>query len=405
MSARLTILSLLIFSFGCQRGTPEQSDWKGQLLRSDGKNIPFQFYADLRPSTPIGYFIVGDERVQVPEIVHNGDSLTFLFSEYSAAMRGRLNGSSWEGKYIRYRANVLSIPFSAIAAPTDTSRTVQDAKPAIPLMGKFRAYLQRGAAVDSAAVATFWMKNDSIFGTVIAPDGDYGLNAGKQSGTSVLLTRFTGWQAQIFELRQDGSSWNGKIYVRDEPPTTLTLHPLNMLPEIIPGGRETKIKESGAAFAFAGITSEGDTLTNLSERFRGKALIVDIMGTWCHNCMDEAPVLQQLYEEYKAKGLEIVGLSFEINDNAELAKKNLRLYQKRFGITFPVLFCGSTEDTYVDQKLKSQLDNFYAYPTSLFIDKRGNVEYIHIGFKGPGTGDEFQAEVQHIYATLKRILR
>jgi thiol-disulfide isomerase/thioredoxin len=240
---------------------------------------------------------------------------------------------------------------------------------------------------------------------LIAPDGDYGLNVGVQLGTSVSLARFAGWQAQLFELNRDGSAWKGAYFVRDEPPVPLTLEPRPSLPEKIDGGRETRIKDHNGPFQFSGITPAGDTLTNRSSLFKGKALIIDIMGTWCHNCMDEAPVLQQLYAEYKDKGLVVIGLSFEINDTPQLGKKNLALYQQRFGLTFPLLFCGSTEDKYVGPSLRAQMDSFYAYPTALFIDKKGMVQYIHIGFKGPGTGEEFQSEVQHMYDNVKRILR
>ncbi len=72
------------------------------------------------------------------------------------------------------------------------------------------------------------------------------------------------------------------------------------------------MKDPRKPFAFSGITVMGDTLTHLDTRFRGKALIIDIMGTWCHNCMDATPLLQRLYSEFGGRGLEIIGLSFEI---------------------------------------------------------------------------------------------
>jgi thiol-disulfide isomerase/thioredoxin len=401
MKSPLIVLFLLLILVGCQQPAPEKAYWNGQLHRSDGKSIPFRTFIDFQSSSPSGYFLVGEERTQVPEIHHEGDSLVFLFSEYSAAMRGIVHGDHWDGNYIRYRATPISIPFTAIAEVPEPTRTSEASKPAIPLVGKFQALLQEGTTIDSTTVATFWMKNDSIYGTLIAPDGDYGLNAGMQSGTTATLSRFTGWQAQLFEFSQAGTSWRGTLYVRDDPPEQLTLVPRSTLTEEIVSARETKIKNPKIAFTFYGITSDGDSLTNASSRFKGKALIVDIMGTWCHNCMDEAPILQQLYEEYKDKGLEVVGLSFEINDNVDQARKNLGLYQKRFGLTFPLLYCGSTDDKYVGPQLRAQLVNFYAYPTALLIDKKGRVRFIHVGFRGPGTGEEFQAEVKHLYDVVK----
>jgi hypothetical protein len=121
--------------------------------------------------------------------------------------------------------------------------------------------------------------------------------------------------------------------------------------------------------------------------------------------MDEAPLLQQLYSDFGKEGLEVIGLAFEIGDNPAAAKKNLDLFQKRYGITYTVLFCGSTKDSNVDTKLRSQLNNFYAYPTSLFIDRKGIVKEIHVGFHGPGTGEEYQKQIQQYYATVKRFVR
>ncbi|HTP12688.1 MAG TPA: TlpA disulfide reductase family protein [Bacteroidota bacterium] len=403
MKRILTTLCLALLLLGCQKPAPPQALWAGHIHRSDGKAIPFRAYVDLQAQPPSGYFLVGDERTPVPEISRSGDSLTFLFSEYNAAMRGVLHGTTWEGNYIRYRTSTMSIPFTATAEAHKTAPTTGGAKPAIPLVGKFRAIVGDDKTADSSALGTFWMRKDSIFGTLIEPDGDYGLNAGTQSGTVATLSRFTGWQAQLLELTQDGSSWKGTIAYRDDKPTTIVLQPRPTHAVTPEGGRKTKIKDTHKPFWFSGITASGDTLSSTSSRFKGKALIVDVMGTWCHNCMDEAPVLQQVYADFRDKGLEVVGLSFEINDNAEQARKNLTLYGQRYGITFPLLFCGSTDDKYVAPQLRSQLMDFYAYPTALFIDKAGHVREIHIGFRGPGTGEEFQAEINQVYYEVRRI--
>ena len=397
------VLPLFLILVGCQKPIPERAFWTGQLLRTDGKALPFRAFIDLQSPAPNAFFLVGQERTQIPEIQREGDSLNFIFSEYGAAMRGVLRGDRWEGNYIRYRNKPIAIPFTATAESQGLSLSQPNAKPAIPLLGKFQAFLRDGNTIDSTTVATFWIKNDSVFGTLIAPDGDYGLNAGVQSGTMATLSRFTGWQAQLFEFEQTGSSWSGTFYVRNDSPVQLTLEPNLESMEKVASNKETKIANPGIPFVFSGITAEGDSLTNASSRFKGKALIVDIMGTWCHNCMDESPVLQQLYAEYKDKGLEIVGLSFEITDEVSQAKRNIGLYQKRFGLTFPLLYCGSTDNKYVDPQLRAQMKNFYAYPTALFIDKKGKVQFIHVGFRGPGTGEEFQAEVNHLYDIVKKL--
>jgi hypothetical protein len=92
--------------------------------------------------------------------------------------------------------------------------------------------------------------------------------------------------------------------------------------------------------------------------------------------------------------LEVVGLSFEISDDPTLAKKNLQLYKDRFGLTYTLLFCGSLDDDNVNKQVRSQLDNFFAYPTAIFTDNNHKVQSIHSGFKGPGTGNEYHSQIR-----------
>jgi len=120
--------------------------------------------------------------------------------------------------------------------------------------------------------------------------------------------------------------------------------------------------------------------------------------------MDAAPLLQQLYSEFGMDGFEVVGLAFEISDNPELAKKNLSLFQQRYGITYPLVFCGNTQDANVGLKLRNQLNNFAGYPTTILVNKKGRVEEIHVGFKGPGTGEEYQKQVHQYYDAVKHLI-
>jgi len=101
-------------------------------------------------------------------------------------------------------------------------------------------------------------------------------------------------------------------------------------------------------------------------------------------------------------GLEVVGLSFEIQDDASLAWKNLKLFKERFGITYTILFCGDLDDANVDRRIKNQIENFFAHPTSLFVDRTGKVQTVHSGFKGPGTGHEFKKQMEEFRALTVR---
>jgi thiol-disulfide isomerase/thioredoxin len=162
----------------------------------------------------------------------------------------------------------------------------------------------------------------------------------------------------------------------------------------------TKVKDPQQPFRFSGIDQSGKTLDQGSPQFAGKPLIVDIFGTWCPNCHDEAPVLEKLYRKYRGQGLEIVGLAYEYTDDQQRSLQQIGIYRQKFGLTFPLLLSGTTDPGQIAKTLP-QLQGFGAFPTSIFIDRSGHVRAILAGFTGPSTGEKYQ-EVQQRMDELAR---
>ncbi len=162
----------------------------------------------------------------------------------------------------------------------------------------------------------------------------------------------------------------------------------------------TKVKDPSEPFRFSGIDQSGKTVDQNSPEFKGKPLIVDIFGTWCPNCHDEAPVLEKLYRKYHDQGLEIVGLGYEYVDDTSRNLRQFAIYREKFGVTFPLLLAGTTDEGQIAKTLP-QLVGFGAFPTSIFIDRNGHVRAILAGFTGPSTGGKYQ-EVQQRMDELAR---
>jgi len=396
-NCRRFLFFALVLVVSCRPATmPEQSTWTGSVdLPDDGISVPLRMDLDFSASKPSGYFLVGDEKTPIPEITRNGDALTLGFSEYSAQIRATWNGRELAGTYDRIRSDgTKSFKFVARPAEGSSSPSSQTASQALPPTGSYQVLFQGEDKVDDTTIAKFWSQGSELRGTFIAPDGDYGLLTGAPREGGFQLSRFTGWQAIAIVLDPQRESWTGRFYAASNPKPRAFALGARADAASQPDFKKTKMKDEIAPFSFSGVSLAGETVRHTDERFKGKALIVDIMGTWCHNCLDEAPVLQRLQNEFGKDGLEVVGLSFEISDDPVLAKKNLQLFRDRFGLTYTLLFCGSLDDENVKKQLHSQLDNFFAYPTAIFIDKNHKVRAIHSGFKGPGTGDEFQNQIK-----------
>ena len=107
---------------------------------------------------------------------------------------------------------------------------------------------------------------------------------------------------------------------------------------------------------------------------KGKVVLINFWATWCVPCIQEMPFLKKLHEKYKEKGLTILAVS--IDDDS----RKVRPFATKNELDFLVAHSPT-----LGEQLKAK-----PIPTSLFIDKRGNLRYRKIGF---AEGDEREIEV------------
>jgi peroxiredoxin len=111
--------------------------------------------------------------------------------------------------------------------------------------------------------------------------------------------------------------------------------------------------------------------------FKGKVVIVNFWATWCGPCKVEIPDFVKLYDQYKDKGLVIVGIS--VDDSPE----QLQAFMQEFKMNYPVL--QMTPD------VESAWGPFYGYPTSFIVARDGSICTKHLG---PATKEQFEQEIK-----------
>lgn len=128
-----------------------------------------------------------------------------------------------------------------------------------------------------------------------------------------------------------------------------------------------------------------------------------LAGSWCPNCHDEARFLREIYPKYHPHGLEIITLMYERYSAFDQAVEQVRAYREKFDITYPTLIAGTSDKSDAASTLP-MLNHVLAYPTAIFVDRRGKVRYVHTGFYGPGTGSHHEALKQTFIDRIEGLL-
>src|SRR5690606_10323004 len=134
-------------------------------------------------------------------------------------------------------------------------------------------------------------------------------------------------------------------------------------------GRKNDAAALADAYSLAGLKQGYETLSfslpNLNgnivslsdEQYKGKVIIVSILGSWCPNCLDEMAYLAPWYEENKDRGVEILGIAFERKDDFDYGKRALTQLKERYNTGYTLLFGGAVGRENVAGALP-ELDNF-----------------------------------------------
>lgn len=146
----------------------------------------------------------------------------------------------------------------------------------------------------------------------------------------------------------------------------------------LPTGDALTVGTSAPDFVLA--TVAGDSLSLAS--LRGQVVLVDFWATWCGPCLVEMPVLQELYEDFEGRGVQIVAISTDVTP------ARVPAFVERFGLSFPVLLGGlSVQAAY----------RVTALPTLFVVDQQGVIRHVHVGYT-PGAEAELIEEVELLLA-------
>ncbi len=135
---------------------------------------------------------------------------------------------------------------------------------------------------------------------------------------------------------------------------------------------------SGPAPSFQ-LSGRGGKAINLAQ-FKGQVVMINFWATWCGPCRQEMPLLEDIYKKYKAMGFTMLGVNVEPDSAGAEA-----WLSKQKSVSFPIAF-----DT--DSKV-SKLYKVAGMPSTVFVDRKGNVRVMHKGYK-PGDENFYLSQIR-----------
>jgi thiol-disulfide isomerase/thioredoxin len=370
--------------------------WDATVI-TDGVHVPFRMKLSQKGNAAQGTLYDGNIEYKSDTGKFEGGKLHLHWDITNADLDATLEGSVLKGKYVTRRSHTKLLVKEVVASRT--APAMENAK-AVSIAGRWTL---KSADNDKKKVwaITIQQKGAEIFGAIERLDGDSGTLTGTISDHKFVMSHFSGIRPAVLsgEVEPDGSL---KLMFNETQPMTGLREDAALASGVKPLDPTTftKVKSPDEPFPFAFPDLEGKTVSNTDDRFKNKVVLVNITGSWCPNCNDDAPVLDALYKKYKGEGLEVIGLSFESGD-IDYDRDRVKEFIRRNKVTYPILIAGTVDN------VATQLPfvvNFGGFPTTFFLARNGKVDLIHDGFSGPGTGQEYVRLKAEIEAETKKLL-
>ncbi len=381
------VVALVLLAAAC--ATPQERPslagrWDATVVVND-LEIPFPFEIAEDGRVMTGSFFNGDLAITSTGGTFENGMLELAFAQYASTIEATYANGRLEGQYVR--GSRRPYPFRAVRAAESVAASLE--APSIAGVWIIPTESSKGEKAWRFIVR---QTGAEVEGGILRVDGDTGTLTGSYRDGTFVMSHFSGARPLLLEvtLEEDGSlrllqnRQRELVAVRSDSARAAELD------EPTDPSRHTRVADPSEPFRFSFPDLDGQIVTNADPRFAGKVVLVSITGSWCPNCHDEAPFLANLYKTYRDKGLEIVALSFE--EEEQLANPTrLRAFIEKYDLGYTFLLAGVPDQL---SEMVPQAVNLNAFPTTFMLGRDGRVRAVHAGFPSPASGS-FYTEAQH----------
>ena len=329
------------------------------------------------------------EKIILKKIGKSKDTLIYEFPDFFSQLYIVWNkDKTAKGYFWNKNKKVKStIPFKGHKTDESKFHRYANNELASTLSTRYKTTFSPNATQPEMAIGLFEQQGNYLSGTFLTETGDYRFLSGNVYGNQFFLSCLDGSHLFMFTGKIDNKNLQGTFYSGSNYSTDFVAQEdFNF--ELKDAYSLTYVKEESNAIRFQFPRLDGTTYSFPEDAAKNSITILQIMGTWCPNCIDESKYYLELYDKYKDNGLNIVVVGFEYSNLPAFHKERLELFKKRYKIPFEILIGGENSKKLSSEKFPF-LNGIMSYPTSLFFNSKGELIKTHTGFSGPGTGEEF----------------
>ena len=408
------LFSILIFAYSfsfAQRSTQPAlrvhlGEWRGVLTMNDSTELPFTFTVNLEQA---GYTLIihnAEENIVVENLVVTKDSVNWHMPVFDSWFKCKIDSlKGFHGVFTNHSASKpYEMNFRAEYGKKRFDYVI--CRGADPLVGnyKWECDFSPGTADSSKAIGLFKYRSDPgqryYSATFQTETGDYRyLEGGFVSCKRLMISCFDGSHAFLFRADFANNKIKGYAWYGKSGHENWTGKP-NPKFELRDPEKLTFIKDSSNVnFTFNDLNGKPVSLSD----YKGKVVVIQIMGSWCPNCMDETAWMTEVYNKYHAQGLEVIALAYERSTDTAKANPNIRRVRDHFHSQYTFLNTGKTGRDAASASLPF-LNGIMSFPTTIYIDKTGKVRMVYTGFNGPATGAAYVKDTGEAIHLIEQLL-
>lgn len=388
---KIALSFLLILSLtGCMTNKPTEiktGKWRA-ILSTSGGDLPFFFEINNNRGKYTAQLLNGNEKVKINDIMIKNGTITLYLPAFNSTIKVKLENTSMLGNLTLVKAGGIEQVIPLVARQNQNYKFFSKTKNLINITGRWDVTFVEEDGSSYPAVGEFKQDGSKLKGTFLTTTGDYRYLDGQVKDSVIYISTFDGAHAFLFKATLDkygklnGGFWSGLTY---NEKWTAVRNEKAALPD---PDSLTFIKKGYKKFDFTFPDLSGNNVSISGDKYKGKVVIVTLAGSWCPNCHDEARFMSPFFDKYYNKGLEVVALMYENYNEPEKAIKQIKKFRDKFDIKYDLLYAG-VNDKDIAGKTLPQLNKVLAFPTTIFIDRKGRVRRINTGFSGPGTGEHY----------------